>query len=366
MAAHYIGLGVLPYGLADWYHARCTTYIVFFLVILLDSVPMTTSVLAILGGFILLIWSADRFIAGAAAAARRLGASPLLIGLTIVALGTSAPEILVSTVASFQGNPGLAVGNALGSNITNIGLILGTVAIIKPLQAHSGVLRRELPIVLVTSSVVYLLCMDQNLGRLDSLVLFAGAVAFVIFLAWMAKNGTGADDPIESEYNEELSNPMPMGRAVFWIVIGMILLPVSSQLLVWGAVNIAQHFGVSDLVIGLTIVAIGTSLPELAASLAGVMKNEHDIALGNVLGSNMFNLLLVLAVPGLVAPGAINPEVLQRDIPVMLMFTAALFLMCYPLRDRSKSGRINRFEAGLLLAGFLAYEFVLYQSVISA
>ncbi len=322
------------------------------------------NLLAILGGFCLLIWSADRFIAGAAGVAQRLGAPPLLIGLTIVALGTSAPEILVSVVAALQGNPGLAVGNALGSNITNIGLILGVVALAKPLQAHSAVLRRELPLLLLTGALTYALCMDNNLDRADGLTLICGAVAFVLFLGWMARRGM--HDPIEQEYSEELKNPLPMPRAVFWLLVGLVLLPLSSRLLVWGAVNVAMALGVSDLIIGLTIIAIGTSLPEMAASLAGVLKNEHDIALGNVLGSNMFNLLIVLAMPGLIAPGELSPDVISRDIPVMLTFTAALFLMCYPLRGKQHGGRINRFEATLLLLGFVGYELLLYRSVINA
>ncbi len=325
---------------------------------------MTTSLIAIVGGLVLLIWSADRFIVGAAAVAKHLGAPPLLIGLTIVALGTSAPEILVSVVASMQGNPSLAVGNALGSNITNIGLILGTVAIIKPLQVHSAVLRREFPLLLLTGGLCYLLCRDLVLGQGDSVILFIGAGGFVLFLAWLAKNGQR--DPIEAEYSEVLSDPMPMKRALLWLGIGLLLLPMSSRMLVWGAVNIAQLFGISDLIIGLTIVALGTSLPELAASLAGVLKNEHDIALGNVLGSNMFNLLIVLAVPGLIAPVPLATEVISRDIPVMLMLTGALLLMCYPLRGGGRGGRINRLEAGLLLLGFFTYEFLLYRSVVSA
>lgn len=331
------------------------------------------NLLAILGGLALLIWSADRFIVGAAGVARRLGAPPLLIGLTIVALGTSAPEILVSAVAALQGNPGLGVGNALGSNITNIGLILGTVAVIKPLQAHSAVLLREFPLLLITGAAVYLLCMDDALTRIDGLILAAGGLAFIMFLAWLAKRGL--HDPMDEEYSQELSDPLPMSRALFWLTVGMILLPLSSRILVWGAVNVAQLFGISDLIIGLTIIAIGTSLPELAASLAGVLKNEHDLALGNVLGSNMFNMLIVLALPALIAPGTISTEVAHRDVPVMLAFTAALFLMCYPLKNLGRKsalsneqtarigGRINRFEAGLLLLGFVAYEGLLYRSV---
>lgn len=317
--------------------------------------------LAILGGLTLLIASADRFIAGASAVAKHLGAPPLLIGLTIVGLGTSAPEMVVSATAAIGGNPNLGVGNAIGSNITNIALILGITALVVPLTASSSILRRELPLVMLASLAAYGLCYDGVLSRLDGLLLVCGAVLFLVYLGWLARRGE--DDPITAEFTEELAAPMPMRPALLWLAAGLILLPVSSNILVWGATNVAVALGISDLVIGLTIVAIGTSLPELAASLAGALKGEHDLALGNVLGSNMFNLLVVLCLPGLLAPGPLDPAAVSRDLPVMLGLTLALFAMCWPWRGVE---RVSRPEAALLLAAFIAYEYWLYLSVTQA
>lgn len=322
------------------------------------------NILAIVGGLILLIAAADRFITGASAVARHLGAPPLLVGLTIVGLGTSAPEMVVSATAALNGNPSLGVGNAIGSNITNIALILGVTALIVPLTASSTILRRELPILLATSVGVYALCADGQLSRMDGTLLIFGAVLFLFWLGWLAKQG--GNDPITAEFTEELgdeSKLMPMPQAILWLGLGMILLPLSSNLLVWGAVNIATLFGISDLVIGLTIVAIGTSLPELAASLAGALKGEHDLALGNVLGSNMFNLLVVLCMPGLLAPGPLDPAAITRDLPIMLGLTLALIVMCWP---RGGVERISRGEASLLLVAFIAYETFLFRTVAMA
>ncbi|MGB1580969.1 MAG: calcium/sodium antiporter [Nevskiales bacterium] len=321
---------------------------------------MLLNVVAIAGGLLLLIFAADRFIAGASTVARRLGAPPLLIGLTIVGLGTSAPEMLVSATAAFNGNPNLGAGNAIGSNITNVALILGVTALVVPLTASSSILRRELPLVLVTSIIAYGLCMDGELSRLDGSILVAGAVLFLFYLGWLAKRGD--NDPITAEFTEELNQTMPLNQAWLWLATGLILLPLSSQILVWGAVNIATSMGISELVIGLTIVAIGTSLPELAASLVGALKGEHDLALGNVLGSNMFNLLVVLCMPGLIAPGPLDPAAVSRDMPVMLGLTVALIAMCWPWRGVE---RISRGEAALLLVAFIGYEFMLYRSVVA-
>lgn len=321
---------------------------------------MLLNVVAIAGGLLLLIFAADRFIAGASTVARRLGAPPLLIGLTIVGLGTSAPEMLVSATAAFNGNPNLGAGNAIGSNITNVALILGVTALVVPLTASSSILRRELPLVLVTSIIAYGLCMDGELSRLDGSILVAGAVLFLFYLGWLAKRGD--NDPITAEFTEELNQTMPLNQAWLWLATGLILLPLSSQILVWGAINIATSMGISELVIGLTIVAIGTSLPELAASLVGALKGEHDLALGNVLGSNMFNLLVVLCMPGLIAPGPLDPAAVSRDMPVMLGLTVALIAMCWPWRGVE---RISRGEAALLLVAFIGYEFMLYRSVVA-
>lgn len=314
----------------------------------------------LLGGLVVLVYSADKFVDGTASIAEKMGVSPLLIGLTIVGLGTSAPEILVATIASWHGNPGLAVGNALGSNIANVGLILGCTALVSPLAVHSRMLKRELPVLLLTSVFCYLLAFD-GLTLVDGLLMISGLACFLSWLVWTAKREKNHDifaDEIESELTDGLS----MRRAWLFFLVGLIGLLVSSRLLVWASVNIAHHLGISDLVIGLTIVALGTSLPELAASIASVLKDEHDLAVGNVIGSNMYNLLAVYSIPGLIAPGALAESVVSRDFPVMLVFTVALFFMGYGFR---KQGRINRLEGLILLLGYGCYQWVVYQSTLT-
>ena len=321
---------------------------------------MLSFALALVAGFVFLVWGADRFVAGAAATARNLGVSPLIIGLTIVGFGTSAPEMLVSAVAAWQGNPGLAVGNAIGSNITNIALILGLTAVIVPLATNSRLLRRELPLLMVTMLGGLLLLVDGELSRLDGVLLLTGLLALVIWMVRTAlaeRNGDG--DALATEFSEEMPQEMSTPRALFWLGVGLLVLLISSRLLVWGAVGIAELLGVSDLVIGLTIVALGTSLPELAASILSALKGEPDIAIGNVIGSNLFNLLAVLGIPGLIHPLGIGDDVLFRDYPVMLGLTLALFVMAYGIRG---PGRINRVEGSLLLACYLGYQTLLYFS----
>ena len=311
---------------------------------------------AIVLGFALLVWGADRFIMGAAATARNLGVSPLIIGLTIVGFGTSAPEILVSAVASWQGNPGLAVGNAIGSNIANIALILGVTALVMPLRVHSGILRREFPILLAVTLFTLALLLDLELDRIDALLLLTCLVSVLIWMVRTAKR-PHAPDPIESEYNEEIPSQLTTSMAITWLLVGLLVLLGSSRLLVWGAVNIATALGVSDLIIGLTIVAIGTSLPELAAAIVSALKKEHDIAIGNIIGSNMFNLLAVLSMPGLIHPLPLETVVLTRDYAIMFGLTMALFVMAYGFKT---DGRINRFEGTLLFCAFIGYQYYLY------
>jgi len=318
---------------------------------------MWIELLAIAGGFILLTWSADRFVVGASALAYNLNIPPLIIGLTIVSLGTSAPEIMVSGIASLQGNSGLAIGNALGSNITNIALILGITALVIPLNVHSSILRRELPVLLGVMLLALLLLLDGTLGRLNGIILLTG---MVLMLTWMTRIGMkekSSHDPMSEEFADEVPTDMTMAKAAFWTLVGALLLLASSKILVWGAVSIAQAIGVSDLVIGLTIVALGTSLPELAASVMSALKNEHDIAIGNVIGSNIFNLLAVLGLPGLLNPGPVDAAVLTRDYPVMIGLTLALFVMAYGFRG---PGRLNRIEGTLLVTAFVAYQTLLY------
>lgn len=322
---------------------------------------MLLNSLAILAGFLLLIWSADRFICGAAATARNLNISPLVIGLTIVGFGTSAPEMLVATFASMDGSPSLAIGNALGSNITNIALVLGVAALITPLDVHSRILKKELPLLLGAMVIALILMIDGTLQRTDGILLFGSLILLMWWITRQALTARGRDDALQDEYREELPGDMPMTRAIFWLVLGLIMLMASSKLLVWGAVNIAMDLGISELVIGLTIIAIGTSLPELAASITGALKNEHDIAIGNVVGSNLFNTLGVLAIPGILAPSTLETGIMEREIPVIFLLTIALFIMAYGFKG---PGRINRVEGGLLLLAFCGYQVLLYFTAI--
>ena len=322
---------------------------------------MWVQIIAVISGFALLVWGADRFVMGAAGTARNLGVSPLIIGLTIVGFGTSAPEILVSVMAALQGNPGLAIGNAIGSNITNIALILGVTALVTPLSIHSGIVKRELPVLIGTALVAYLLLRDGTLNYNDGLLLLLGLMIMLAAVLYIGISSRGMD-PVVAEYEAEVPTDLSLAQSLMWLIIGLAVLVGSSRMLVWGAVGIAEHFGISDLIIGLTIVALGTSLPELAASIASVLKNEPDIAIGNVIGSNMFNILAVLGIPGIISPGPVDPAVMSRDMPVMIGLTVALFLMAYGIRGRG--GRINRGEGLLLLAAYAGYQTLLYLAVV--
>ena len=311
---------------------------------------LTNSVLMIIG-FVLLTYAADRFVAGSAAIARNFGLSPLVIGLTIVALGTSAPELFVSITAALQGNAGLAVGNVIGSNIANIGLVLGVSAMIAPLSVHSKVLRREYPILFFIMLLTWSLMLDGDLDRFDGIILLICCVLLMAGLAWLALS-TRNHEPMTQEYEQEYGKPMATRTAVGWFIFGLILLPLSSKLIVFSAVEIAKVFGMSDLIIGLTIVALGTSLPEVAASIIGAIKGEHDIAIGNILGSNMFNLVAVLPFAGLIDPHILDTHILTRDIPVMLGVTIILFIVAYGFRG---PGHITRWEGILLIACYVSY-----------
>ena len=320
---------------------------------------MLMSILAIFAGFIVLIWGADRFVSGAAATARNLGMSPLLIGLMIVGLGTSAPEMLVSANAALSGNTGLAMGNAIGSNIANVALIVGAAALVSPMLVKSATLKREFPILIGAMVAAYFLIADGDLTRIDGLLLISGLIGLLSWMAYTALRSRQTD-PMHSEFDAEIPKDMSMRTASIWLVVGLTALLVSAKILVWGAINIAQAFGVSDLIIGLTIVAIGTSLPELAAAVVSSLKQEHDIAIGNVLGSNLFNLLGVMAIPGLIHPDQVEPSVLTRDYPIMFGLTIVLVLMAYGFRG---FGRVTRIEGVALLACFCGYQWLLYHSL---
>jgi cation:H+ antiporter len=314
--------------------------------------------LSVVGGFVALVWGADRFVGGSAATARNLGVSPLVIGLTLVGFGTSAPELLVSAMAAATDNAGLAIGNAIGSNITNVALVIGVTVMIRPLQVHSKVLRRELPLLIAAMAGALLLMLDGVLGRGDGIILLAG---FFLLMGWIVREGLreGREngDALAAEFKEEIPEGMPMGRAALWVIVGLVVLLGSARLLVEGASSLARHFGVTDLVVGLTVVALGTSLPELAASVTAALKKEDDIAVGNIIGSNIFNLLSVLALPGIIAPGPFDPACLYRDFPVMIGVTVLMLVMARGFGER---GRLSRWQGALLVAIFLAYDTFVY------
>lgn len=317
---------------------------------------------AILAGLILLVWSADKFVEGAAATAKHLGMPSLLIGMVIIGFGTSAPELAVSAMAAADGNPGLALGNGYGSNITNIALIIGLTAIIAPITMHSQVIRKELPLLVVLTLIAGALLLNGKLSRLDGWILLA---VFAAVMGWSIYQGfKNKSDPLANAANAELiAHPMPMKNALIWLAVGLVLLIASSRLLVWGAVTIAQGLGVSDLIIGLTIVAIGTSLPELASAIAAVRKNEHDLILGNIVGSGIFNTLAVVGLAAAIQPLAVAPEVLYRDWTLMLALTLGLLLMGFGLSGKRKL--VSRSNGVLLLMVYLAYTGYLFSTVIT-
>jgi len=321
------------------------------------------AIAAVIIGIVLLVFSADKFVDGAAAAAKRAGLPPLLIGMLVIGFGSSMPEMVISGLSASQGNSGLALGNAFGSNITNIALILGLTAAISPIRVESSILRRELPLLaFVTLTAAALLYVDGALSRTDGWLLIG---LFVVIMAWSIHAGVNnKTDHLAVMVEQELQAPMSMARAITYVVFGLILLVISSQILVWGGVEIARALGISDLIIGLTVVAVGTSLPELAASITAVRKNEHDLALGNIIGSNLFNTSIVIGITGTIGPTILEPGILSRDLPVLGILTAALFLMGYAFRERT-AGIISRLEGVLLLIAYLIYNAGLVLAVIN-
>ncbi len=307
---------------------------------------------AVIAGLALLIWGADRFVHGAAATARNLGVPPLLIGLTIVAFATSAPEILVSIVAASRGEPGLAIGNAVGSNICNIGLVLGCVALVRPIELRSATLRREMPALLAVSLLTVSLFLDSALSRVDGFVLLASLVFAMIFLARLGLR-SAENDPIKREFEAEIPFGVSMKMALIWLLLGLATLLIGAELLVDGAIEMALYFGVSELVIGITLVALGTSLPELAVSLVSALKGEYGLAMGNIVGSNIFNMLAVIGIAAAIEPTTLAPSVLSLHIFVMVAFTLVLFAMTF---DYENKAELSRLEGLALFAAFVAYD----------
>lgn len=307
-------------------------------------------------GFVALIWSADKFLSGAAATATNMGVSKMMIGLTVVSVGTSAPEIVVATMAALDGTSLLAVGNAIGSNIANIGLVLGITAIITPLPFSRNVRRKELPWLLGATFLAVILMFDRHLGFVDGLILLLGLAYILWQLVASQSDPEYSTDAIADELDElpEMTNK----QSIFWLAIGLIVLLASAQVLVYAATNIASTLGVSDMIIGLTIVAVGTSLPELAATVGSALKGQPDIAIGNVVGSNILNILAVLAVPGLINATDMNYAALWRDSGLMLALTLMLALFAYGINSRAV---ITRFEGAVMLMAWMGYNLLLIQ-----
>jgi len=319
---------------------------------------------SIIFGFIVLIWSADLFVAGAASIAENFGLSPILIGLTIVSLGTSAPEVLVALTASISGAGSLAIGNAIGSNIANIALVLGVTILVAPLMVHEQCMRKEIPVLLGATILGYILIFDGVLSAFDGWLLISVMVFFIVQL--VRTQGAVAEGVCAGGEEDSLPH-LPRNRAWFYFIAGLALLIISSKVLVWGAVKAAEQLGVSELVIGLTVVAIGTSLPELAATITSAMRGHTEIALGNIIGSNLFNLLVVMAIPGIVAPEILEPSVISRDYFVMTLLTfflaAAIYISCR--REKSNAGHsyLGRILGTLLVSFYGLYYYLLHTSI---
>jgi len=307
--------------------------------------------IAIIVGLVLLIWGANLMVMGASATARNYGVSPMLVGLTIVGFATSAPEILVAIAAAWSGAPNLAIGNAIGSNIANIGFIGGATALAWPLVVYSQTMRREFPVMVAVSIVPVIFFLDNYLARWEGFVLLA---VFAGFIYWIIQLGlrTRGHDAIEAEYESEIPTDMTTPAAVARIVAGLAALSIGAKALVWGSESIALELGVSNLIIGITVIAFGTSLPELAVSMTSARKGEYGLAFGNIIGSNGFNSLAVIGIAAAIRPATLDPSAVRLHLPVMLAFTIVFFIMAY---NWSGTIRVSRWHGAVLLTGFIAY-----------
>ena len=310
---------------------------------------MLISVVSLLIGFTLLVWSADAFTDNGAKIARIFNISPLIIGLLIFGFGTSAPEMLVSGLAAYDGHPELSIGNAFGSNIFNIGLVLAVAAIIHPVIVEKNVLKKEWLFLFLSTLVIGFLLMDGFLSFVDGSILL---ILLLLFLYYVF-NESKKDNNLENEVSEDINKDQSKGKTWLLLIISLVILVSSARLVVWGGTNLALAFGVSDLIIGLTVVALGTSLPELAVAISSALKKQHQMIIGNIIGSNLFNSLGVLAIPGLILPFQIPSEVMSRDYIYMLIFTLLILIFSLKLR-------INRFGGLILLTILVSY---LYQLV---
>ncbi|MBR2210337.1 MAG: calcium/sodium antiporter [Fibrobacter sp.] len=317
---------------------------------------MFLSVVAVLVGLSFLVWSADKFVDGAVGVARFLGMSTLLIGMVVVGFGTSAPEMVVSALSAAQHNPELALGNAYGSNIANIALILGFTAVVRPVVVKNIALKRDLPVLMVVTAFSIFLVSNLSVTRMDGVIMlavFALAMGINVVSEMRQKKAL-----VSAEVEEKTSAPVSLWKSLFWLLLGLAVLVASSRLLVWGAVEIARALGVSDLLIGLTIVAVGTSLPELASSIAAARKGEDDLAFGNIVGSNLFNTLMVVGIAAVIDPmERVSSSILYRDMPLMSVLTVLLFVFGLPVRKVNgvRRGRINRIEGSVFVVLYISY-----------
>lgn len=310
-------------------------------------------------GLALLVYSADKFIMGAAATATYLGVSSMVVGLIVIGFGTSAPEMVISAIAAMQGLSELALGNAVGSNITNIALVLGVGIVVSPLLISSNTVKREMPILLLVSLFVLWLMWDGELSRIDGMILLLAMFAMTLWMAWLGLRKPKEVDILEEEFKAEMPQDVSKKAAWLWLLFGMVMLPLASVMMVKGATNIAHMLGMSDVVIGLTIVALGTSLPELSATIACMKKGEHDLALGNIVGSNMFNLLGVLGISASIKTFKLPENFLSTDYLVMLDLTFALLIFSLIYVARNKP--IPRLIGILFIISYCAFNFWLYQ-----
>lgn len=326
---------------------------------------MLLAICAILLGLAILVWSADYFVEGAASVAEHWQVPSFLIGMIIIGFGTSAPELLVSAISAIDGNPGLALGNAYGSNIANIALVIGLTALIKPIQVPKRVVKVDLPVLLVITLLSVFLLKDGFISRQDAWIFLLVFFGIMGFSCWSAAQHSTSSSSETLSVSDTALQPK---QAYFQLLVGFICLVASARVLVWGSVEMASLLGVSDLIIGLTIVAIGTSLPELATSLAAIRRNEHALALGNAMGSNVFNTLAVVGIAGAIHPLEVEKVVLSRDMLIMGLVTLALFAYSFALpRNREGTwcpesgkpllinGRINRWEGASLLTVYIGY-----------
>ncbi|MDE9435635.1 calcium/sodium antiporter [Xenorhabdus bovienii] len=319
---------------------------------------MFLTIALLITGLILLVYGSDRLVYGAAVFARSLKIPPYIVGLTIMGIGTSLPELMVSITAAQDGLPNIAVGNAIGSNITNLLLITGAASLIRPITVKSDILRRELPLMLLITAFVGYILADSYLSRLDGIVLLLTAL---FFIALMIKMTTVSQDDGLDSYMQERDAELPVegnkGIALLWVVLGLIILPISTRMVIDNAAVVARIYGISELIIGLTILAVGTSLPELATSIAAAIKGENDMAMGNIIGSNVFNITLVLGIPGILSPSVISPQAFSRDFWVMMAASVLFTIFCL-----GRKHRLNRLNGILLLGCFIAYFVVLFVS----